>query len=79
MIAAPLLVTPAGAELTSIRAEHHLNRAGSVTINSSPTIHINVSKCEDIEQLVLEALRHHRETIYMQWCCELQRRQRTEF
>jgi hypothetical protein len=79
MIAVPLLVTPAGVDVTCVQPRVDTTKTASVVINSSPTITIDASDCGDIEQRVLEALRKHREEIYAQWCNELQRRQRTEF
>jgi hypothetical protein len=79
MIAVPLLVTPASADVTRVQSRVDTTKTTSVVINSSPTITINASDCGDLEQRVLEALRKHRQELYAQWCNELQRRQRTEF
>jgi hypothetical protein len=79
MLAAPLLVAPAAAQLTEPRTPYEIAKTASVVINSSPTITINAVDCHDIGQRVLAALKEHREALFEQWCGELQRRQRTEF
>ncbi len=79
MLAAPLLAAPTLAGVPSRRASVDGIGAGSIVINSSPTITVNCCDADDIQPQILEALRQHRETIYQQWCSEVQRRQRTDF
>ncbi len=78
--ASPPRLIPAG----SIPAQRsgsisHAPSAGSVIINSSPTVVINSGEPADIEYRVLEALRKHRDTLFDQWRTELSKRERTEF
>jgi len=77
MLAAPLLATPATAQLASVGLQYDVTRTASVVVNSSPTITIATSDCQDIEQRVLAALKQHRQALFDQFCSELQRRQRT--
>jgi hypothetical protein len=79
MFGTPLLVAPSLATVSP--TQPRVDRAGSaaMVINSAPTIVINSCPPDDIEHRVLEALKQHREAIYVQWSREMQRRQRTEF
>jgi len=79
MLLAPLLTTPASARLGSSGPRVDRPTTTSVVINSSPTIAVNGPDCADVEERVIEALKKHREELYLLWCGELQRRQRTEF
>jgi len=79
MLSVPLLAAPAMANLSSGQSRPDTAGSAAIVINSTPTIVINACQPDDIEQRVLEALRQHREAIYVQWSRELQRRQRTEF
>jgi hypothetical protein len=76
-LTAPLLVAPTMANISSDRST---TRESSVSMifNSTPTIVINGCQSDGIEHRIEEALRQHREAIYLEWSRELQRRQRTE-
>ncbi len=78
MLTAPLLVAPAMANMSSDRATAQEANV-SMVFNSIPTIVINACQPGDIEHRIAEALRQHREAIFVEWSRELQRRQRVEF
>ncbi len=78
MLAAPLLVAPAMAKMAPDRSTTQESSV-SMVFNSTPTIVSNGCHSDGIEHRIEEALRRHREAIYVEWSRELQRRQRTEF
>lgn len=79
MSAVPMLVSPAFASVQLGRSTTGAPNASQIVINSSPTVVIYSNQPEQVEQRVLEVLSCHREDLFMQWCAELKRRQRTEF
>jgi hypothetical protein len=78
MLTAPLLVAPTMINASSDRTIPTASSA-SMVFNSTPTIVIHACQPGDIEHRIAEALRQHREVIFVEWSRELQRRQRTEF
>jgi hypothetical protein len=78
ILTAPILVAPT---MVNASSDQTIARASStpMVFNSTPTIVINAGQLGDIEHRIAEALRQHREAIFVEWSRELQRRQRTEF
>ena len=64
MLTAPLLVAPTMANISSDQATTQESSA-SMVFNSTPTIVINACQPGDIEHRIAEALRQHREAIFV--------------
>jgi hypothetical protein len=81
MVAPVRLSPPEFAEpMRGVYEQKSRHAPGSITINSTPTVVINVSEgSTDIERQVIGALRAHRDELFDQFKRESVRRERAEF
>ena len=81
MVAPAVLSLPEFAEpMRGVYGQESRNAAGSITINSTPTVVINASeRSGDVERQVIAALRAHRDELFDQFKRESVRRERMEF
>ena len=81
MVAPAGLSIPEFAEpMRGVYGQESRNAAGSITINSTPTVVINASEGSgDVERQVIAALRAHRDELFDQFKRESVRRERAEF
>jgi hypothetical protein len=81
MAAPASLARPEFAEpMRTVHGQESRSAAGSITINSTPTVVINASEASgDVERQVIGALRTHRDELFDQFKRESIRRERAQF
>jgi hypothetical protein len=81
MAAPASLARPEFAEpMRTVHGQESRSAAGSITINSTPTVVINASEASgDVERQVIDALRTHRDELFDQFKRESIRRERAQF